>query len=734
MKTRKAWKKLGRRIPAGTRPERVETVGESVRHLFSFQQTLSEEEYLLRFKDRFLLQGETLRQGWATLEQRLASWMTRLSTLQGPRIEQDWQEWVAEHERLLDQGFELANPFELLALPLPQPDMSLWHEAFEACRLWRLNAILQDDKASDPAIIRRLDHNLRREEEAHPHPFHFIPYWEYYGRMFKALETARFDHELEDAIRIREFHLMFGARLQQRRFTLFLGPTNSGKTYQALQKLVRAADGVYLAPLRLLALEVSETLNAWGIPCNMVTGEERIPIEGAHYTASTIEMLPLEHTWEMAVIDEAQMLGDPERGWAWTQAILGVQAREVCVVGAPESLPAIEKLLRLTGDPWETIVLERMTPLKVLSHPVKEFAELTPGTALIAFSRKHVLGLKEILERKTGKLAAVLYGALPPEVRRHQAHLFASGQCPFLVATDAIGMGLNLPIEKLLFTEDAKHIDRTEIPLTPMEVRQIGGRAGRFGKNQTGWIGTFRIPMSHIRACWEEPPPEIEKAHLAPNLHHLLAMAELNGVGDRSLARLLLLFTRSVKPDPRVYQMSDLDEQITLARITDRFHSLPLETRFTLSAAPVPIKSGGAVAAFELMVTTVARNKKLSIKPLLPTTGQGDGERLSDLENAVKIVNLYSWLHFRFPKNFPQLNESLTIREALNQTINRLLGRSPPKIHACHECAAPLPRNAQGKYCPRCRPQAWRQRSGRRFSGVNSSNKKKRSRGTVQDF
>ncbi|HIJ84623.1 MAG TPA: hypothetical protein HPQ00_10530, partial [Magnetococcales bacterium] len=349
--------------------------------------------------------------------------------------------------------------------------------------------------------------------------------------------------------------------------------------------------------------------------------------------------------------------------------------------------------------------------------PVKDFTELTPGTALIAFSRKQVLGLKEILERKTGRLAAVLYGALPPEVRRHQAHLFATGQRPFLVATDAIGMGLNLPIEKLLFAQDTKHIDQTDHPLTPMEVRQIGGRAGRFGKNQVGWIGTFRIPMNHIRHCWEQSPPEIQKSHLAPNLQHLLAMSKIPGVGDRSLARLLLLFTKSVKPDPKVYKMADLEEQITLARITDRFRSLSMETRFILCAAPVPLSANSAVTAFELMVATVAKNKQLPLKPLLPALGQGDKEKLTDLEIAMKIVNLYSWLHFRFPQHFPRLQEAQTFRQDINQAINRQLGRATPKNFACRGCAAPLPADHRGKYCHQCRGQrsdSWRRRLGNR--------------------
>ncbi|HIJ84412.1 MAG TPA: hypothetical protein HPQ00_09435, partial [Magnetococcales bacterium] len=304
MKTRKAWKKLGRRIPADTQPEQVEVVADVSRHLFAYHQTVSEEEYLHQFKDRFIRQGDDLAQAWDALEKRLSDWLTDFSNRPGPQIEQGWLEMVTDHERLLDWGLELAKPFELLSIPIPQPDPILWSQALQNCREGRLASILQDERAFDLAIIRRLDQQLVKEEEDHHHPFYLMPYWEYFGKIFKSLETARFDHDLEQAIRIREFHLMFGARFSQRHFTLFIGPTNSGKTYQALQKLTKASRGIYLAPLRLLALEVSETLNAWGIPCNMVTGEEKIIVEGARHSASTIEMLPLDQTWDMGVIDE----------------------------------------------------------------------------------------------------------------------------------------------------------------------------------------------------------------------------------------------------------------------------------------------------------------------------------------------------------------------------------------------------------------------------------------------
>ena len=490
-------------------------------------------------------------------------------------------------------------------------------------------------------------------------------------------KPGAFHRRVAETIRIREFHHLFSARKHSRQFTLFLGPTNSGKTYQALRRLSQAESGVYLAPLRLLALEVADTLNQWGVPCNMVTGEERIAVEGAAHTASTIEMLSLEKAHNVCVIDEIQMLGDSQRGWAWTQAILGAPAREVCLVGAPEARPVIEKLLRLTGEPYEVVKLDRLVPLRLKAQPVKRILDLEPGTAIVAFSRAAVLGLKQELEQQTGKQTAVLYGALPPEVRRQQAVLFASGHSPWLVATDAIGMGLNLPIRTLLFAQDSKFINRRETPLTPLEVRQISGRAGRFGLNEIGFVGTYRIPTAPIQAALRAEPEPVERAHLAPNLDQLLAIAGLKGDQNDALAKLLQLFVRSVKPDPTIYLLANLTDQIVLARITDRFQNLDLSVRFALSAAPVALRSRDTLMAFEQMTATVARGEQMPLSRVLPN-GHPDLPRLNILEETMRVVNLYCWLHYRFADCFPELEQAIQHRKKINKEISTILQKKRP--------------------------------------------------------
>lgn len=520
---------------------------------------------------------------------------------------------------------------------------------------------------------------------------------------------VRFQKKVMDATRILEFHTLFSARSAPRHFTLFLGPTNSGKTFQALKILSAARSGSYLAPLRLLALEVADTLNAWGVPCHMVTGEERIEVEGARHSARTIEMLSTHLQQEVCVIDEAQMLGDADRGWAWTQAILGVRADRVCVIGAPESQPAIEKLLRLTHEPFDVVNLERLTPLRLLEAPFTTFQMLQPGTAIVAFSRSAVLGLKETLEQQTGSQVAVLYGALPPEVRRQQAEFFASGKAPFLVATDAIGMGLNLPIRTLLFAADHKFINRRKYPLTPMQVRQIAGRAGRYGQNEVGFVGTFRISDEHIVMAMNTPPDSIQRAHLAPNLDHLLALATIENQKKASLSRLLTLFARSVKPDPKIYEVADLEDQIFLAQITDRFSSLNMETRFALANAPVPLRALTAVLAFRQMVKTVARDQVLLLEEVLPPFSADFPPSLSLWETAMRVVDLYCWLHFRFPEHFPELVTAQDRRKEINRDISKML-RQAAKPVVKKESALPTKRQTPPAKRRTARLPGWRAR------------------------
>ncbi|MCH9798524.1 MAG: helicase, partial [Betaproteobacteria bacterium] len=153
------------------------------------------------------------------------------------------------------------------------------------------------------------------------------------------------------------------ARKRARQHHFYLGPTNSGKTYHALNALMEAKTGVYLAPLRLLAMEVRDRLVQAGVPCNLITGEERLYMDGAQHTASTIEMMHSTKAVDVAVIDEIQMLQDPDRGQAWTAALIGVPAKQVFICGSNAVTTLCTQALEALDESYTITYLERKTPL-----------------------------------------------------------------------------------------------------------------------------------------------------------------------------------------------------------------------------------------------------------------------------------------------------------------------------------------------------------------------------------
>lgn len=298
----------------------------------------------------------------------------------------------------------------------------------------------------------------------------------------KAFESMRLlREELLDRVPDRMPDLFPAARRMERRFILHIGPTNSGKTYSAVERLKEAEHGVYLGPLRLLAYEQYQKLNEQGYPCSLITGEERQLIPGAALQASTVEMADVYAAYDIAVIDEAQMVADRDRGWAWTTALLGLRADEIHVCIAPYAENIITSLIEDCGDLCEVIHHERQTPLicdRSKFRLAKEF--IHRHDALIVFSRRNVHAVAGEL-RTMGISCSVIYGNLPYDVRQEEARRFRDGETDVVVATDAIGMGMNLPIERLVFLEISKFDGTDTRLLKPAEIQQIAGRAGRRG-------------------------------------------------------------------------------------------------------------------------------------------------------------------------------------------------------------------------------------------------------------
>ncbi len=302
------------------------------------------------------------------------------------------------------------------------------------------------------------------------------------------------------------------ARSMRRHFILHIGPTNSGKTYQALQRLKQAYQGIYLGPLRLLALEVYDTMTAAGIPCSMITGEEKIVTPGAFCQASTIEILDLKEIYDIAVIDEAQMLDDENRGSCWTRAILGIRAEEIHICASPIAEKLLIQMIIRCGDSYDLVKHERNTELEFLHAKYDMGRDVEKGDALITFSKKNVLAIAAALEAK-GIKASVIYGNLPPKTRREQVHLCAEGFNEVVVATDAIGMGVNLPIRRIVFMNTIKFDGTAKRRIRAEEIRQIAGRAGRYGFYNTGYVQSV-VDMGYVGKKMQEPFHPMKKARI----------------------------------------------------------------------------------------------------------------------------------------------------------------------------------------------------------------------------
>jgi hypothetical protein len=495
----------------------------------------------------------------------------------------------------------------------------------------------------------------------------------------------RLDRQAEERERIRRLVAERGlvayrdyfpvARERTRELIFYAGPTNSGKTWHALNELVAAESGAYLAPLRLLALEGQEEIIRRGADCSFLTGEERDLHPDAKFIASTIEMLDTSKPVDTVVIDEVQLLTDADRGWAWCQALVGAPARRVLMTGSPDVTPLVEAMAGYLGEPLTIRRLERHTPIEPIARPVR-LSEVGPGTAVIAFSRRDVLAMRTELESRFR--VAVIYGNLTPEVRREEARRFRRGEAQVLVATDAIAMGLNLPIERIIFSTLTKWNGREEVQLAPWEILQIGGRAGRFGHFESGRVGAMTYHdaerITQVFAPGFTPPERAVRTQVRPGADHVETIAA--GLGMRDLARVLVAFQRGMSFDAEMLEPGVNDEMIELAAIADRHRRLPLATRLTLAAAPADLRSDALMTDFSWWIEQLAAGEEVHLDPLaemyLKKRAASDFE-LRDAEMEAKRLTLYSWLAFRFPATFPDLETCRKQRLQLDGFIERTL-------------------------------------------------------------
>jgi len=459
------------------------------------------------------------------------------------------------------------------------------------------------------------------------------------------------------------------ARTIRRRIIALLGPTNSGKSHAAFDMLAAAPTGAYLAPLRLLAWEGTERLAERGITASLMTGEERRILPGARHVCATVEMADLSSPLDVAVIDEIQMLADEDRGWAWTQAVIGMPACTLVLAGAAEAEPLIRRLAALTGEAIEVRRFERMVPLTLLDRPVP-LTSAEPGDAIVCFSRRDAFALREALIARN-RAPAMVYGALGPDVRRAEAERFRTGAAPVLVATDAIGRGLNLPIRRILFAATTKYGG-----LGPHLIRQIAGRAGRYGHYPEGFVGVLDgEDPDPIRAAVEHAPPPLEgPMRVLPRESQLLDIGRRLAVP--SLLRVLSVVAERFRWPASGIELGRLDDAMAMAEITAAAR-LPLKDALGYLGCPADLREKRGAMQLLAWARRHAHGLTISAPPPPPRRLDqgvaGDPSDLAEAERAAKLISAYLWLAQKWPTLYVEEGRARDAQARLNAHIERSL-------------------------------------------------------------
>ena len=449
------------------------------------------------------------------------------------------------------------------------------------------------------------------------------------------------------------------ARSMRRKFFIHLGDTNTGKTHNAIERLKKAKKGVYLSPLRILALENYERLNNEGIMCDLLTGEEEIINPNSTHTSCTIEKVNLKEHYDIAVIDEIQMISDSFRGMSWSKAVLGLQCDEIHICGALNRKEILEEIINDCKDEYEIKEYRRSIPL-IVEDKNFSYNDISEGDAIVIFSKKRVLEIAEELSEK-GIKASVIYGDLPPEVRKMQYEEFTSKKTKVLVTTDAIGMGVNLPIRRIIFMTIRKFDGEEVRELTSQEVKQVAGRAGRIGIYDKGYVASVGGNAHIIKEKIESEDPTIREAVIGPS------DAILNIRGLPLNEKLALWSTREEELD--YYRKMDVSEYIYILDKIKKY-KLTQEIEWDLLKVPFDVKSEALMESFLDYVDELFVNKQKEL--FKPECYNGN---LDDLEIYYQKVNMYysfsKIFNLKFDVNWVY-EERIKVSESINEILLRL--------------------------------------------------------------
>lgn len=473
------------------------------------------------------------------------------------------------------------------------------------------------------------------------------------------------------------------ARAMTRKIVMHVGPTNSGKTYHALERFMMAKSGVYCGPLKMLAVEVFHKTNERGTACDLVTGEERNYANSnqtpSAHVACTVEMVPVNTQFEVAVIDEIQMIRDPIRGWAWTRALLGVAAHEIHLCGEGAAIDLVKEMLLSAAEEVEVRHYKRLTSLTIEDEALGNLSRVRPGDCLVCFNKQDIFWAMRQLEAM-GHQCAVIYGSLPPGTKLAQARKFNDPRdpCKVLVATDAIGMGLNLNIGRVVFYSMVKMTvnergEKEMETISTSQALQIAGRAGRYGTQfANGSVTTMKNEdLPTLKRLLGQTPEPIGQAGLHPTADQIELYAY--HLPDATLSNLMDIFVSLSKVDDSLYFMCNINDFKFLADMIQHV-PLPLRARYVFCCAPISRKATFVCSMFLKFARQYSRNEAITFNWLSQQIGwplacPNTITHLVHLEAVFDVLDLYLWLSYRFPDLFPHGDTIRDMQSELDSLI-----------------------------------------------------------------
>lgn len=428
------------------------------------------------------------------------------------------------------------------------------------------------------------------------------------------------------------------------RITAVLGPTNTGKTHFAMERMLAHASGIIGFPLRLLAREnYDRAVKLKGKDkVALITGEEKIIPEGARYYLCTVESMPQDKSVAFLGVDEIQMCADPDRGHVFTDRLLNARGEmETMFMGAD----TIGKLLRPLVPEAEIISRPRFSTLTHTGY--HKITRLAPRSAVVAFTTARVYELAELIRKQRGG-AAVVLGALSPRTRNAQVEMYQAGEVDYLVATDAIGMGLNMDVNHVAFAQTRKFDGRRRRDLRPAELAQIAGRAGRHMNDGTFGTTTTASPLEdrtaeHIENHSFKPiktlfwrNPDLDVSSIETLLQSLTQAPELEG-----------LIKARVAHDESVLAVMAEDEEVRALATT------PQAVRLLWGVCQVPDFGQVLSDAHSLLLANIYRHLMHKDGTLSEDWIAGHVTRIDktdgDIDTLVqRIANIRTWTYISY--------------------------------------------------------------------------------------